>query len=110
MKSPRSRTMATWPASRVTCCCAPVHRQSQVTAGGCALPPTSMLVKENSEMTAGSLTHGFPEDYFVIKSVSNDLLWDVSTSSVADGTEVILYKEKESSLVASEHEDVNCLG
>ena len=46
-------------------------------------------------------TNGFPEGYFVIKSMANDRVLDVAGDLVEDGTEVILWPETESSLVES---------
>lgn len=42
---------------------------------------------------------GFPPGYFVIRSVATGRLWDVSSDEVEDGTPVILWPEKEQSLV-----------
>ncbi|KAH0838130.1 hypothetical protein J3R83DRAFT_6380 [Lanmaoa asiatica] len=49
------------------------------------------------------MTHlfGFPPGYFVIRSVATGRLWDVSSDEVEDGTSVILWPEKEQSLVES---------
>lgn len=44
---------------------------------------------------------GFPPGYFVIRSVATGRLWDVSSDEVEDGTPVILWPEKERSLVES---------
>ncbi|KAI9570371.1 WD40 repeat-like protein [Boletus coccyginus] len=48
-----------------------------------------------------TMTHlfGFPPGYFVIRSVATGRLWDVSLDEVEDGTPVILWSEKEQSLV-----------
>lgn len=53
-------------------------------------------------MSAESQSLGFPQGYFVIRSVATGRLLDVSGSEVEDGTEVILWPEKEQSLVESE--------
>ncbi|KAF7965183.1 hypothetical protein HWV62_45256, partial [Athelia sp. TMB] len=50
-------------------------------------------------MTADLQTFGFPPGYFVIRSVGADRLWDVGNDDVEDGTEIILWPEKEKSLV-----------
>ncbi|KII94049.1 hypothetical protein PLICRDRAFT_132413 [Plicaturopsis crispa FD-325 SS-3] len=44
-------------------------------------------------------THGFPSGYFVIRSVATDRLWDVGADQIEDGTEIILWPEKDNSLV-----------
>jgi len=51
-----------------------------------------------------TMTHlfGFPPGYFVIRSVATGRLWDVSLDEVEDGTPVILWSEKEQSLVEGE--------
>ena len=45
---------------------------------------------------------GFPPGYFVIRSVATDRLWDVSSDEVEDGTSLILWPQKEQSLVEGE--------
>lgn len=45
---------------------------------------------------------GFPPGYFVIRSVATDRLWDVSSDEVEDGTPLILWPQKEQSLVEGE--------
>lgn len=50
-------------------------------------------------MTADVQTFGFPPGYFVIRSVASDRLWDVAADDVEDGTEIVLWPEKEKSLV-----------
>ncbi|KAI6136433.1 WD40 repeat-like protein [Pisolithus sp. B1] len=44
---------------------------------------------------------GFPPGYFVIRSLATGRVWDVSADAVEDGTEVILWPEKEHSLIES---------
>lgn len=46
-------------------------------------------------------THGFPPGYFVIRSAASNRLLDIANDSIEDGTEVLLWPEKESSLVES---------
>ncbi len=46
-------------------------------------------------------TYGFPPGYFVIRSVATNRLLDVGGDEVEDGTELLLWAEKESSLVES---------
>lgn len=43
--------------------------------------------------------HGFPHGYFVIRSVATNRLLDVQGDCVEDGTEIVLWPEKEGSLV-----------
>lgn len=50
-------------------------------------------------MTADLQTFGFPAGYFVIRSIATQKLWDVEGDEVEDGTEIILWQEKEKSLV-----------
>jgi hypothetical protein len=44
-------------------------------------------------------TNGFPKGYFVIRSLATNRLLDVASDAVEDGAEVILFPQKESSLV-----------
>ncbi|KAJ7665090.1 hypothetical protein DFH06DRAFT_1186604 [Mycena polygramma] len=46
-------------------------------------------------------TYGFPPGYFVIRSVASQRLLDVSMDDIEDGTEVLLWPEKDSSIVES---------
>ncbi|KAF9532086.1 hypothetical protein CPB83DRAFT_848316 [Crepidotus variabilis] len=46
-------------------------------------------------------TFGFPVGYFVIKSVATGKVFDVGGDSIEDGTEILLFPEKEKSLVES---------
>ncbi|KIK54187.1 hypothetical protein GYMLUDRAFT_918846 [Collybiopsis luxurians FD-317 M1] len=52
-------------------------------------------------MTAISQSNGFPPGYFVIKSVATGRVLDVGGDQIEDGTEIILWPEKEKSLVES---------
>ncbi|KAF9229039.1 hypothetical protein BS17DRAFT_770944 [Gyrodon lividus] len=52
-------------------------------------------------MAAEAQLSGFPPGYFVIRSVATGRLWDVSLDEVEDGTEIVLWPEKEQSLVES---------
>jgi hypothetical protein len=45
--------------------------------------------------------NGFPPGYFVIRSLANGRMLDVEMDKAADGTPVLLWPEKESSLVES---------
>ena len=45
---------------------------------------------------------GFPLGYFCIRSIATGKLLDVPASETQDGQELILYNEKEKSLVESE--------
>lgn len=49
-------------------------------------------------------THGFPEGYFVIKSIASNRLLDVTRDEIEDGTEVNLWPEKEIQLVESQYQ------
>jgi len=44
-------------------------------------------------------TYGFPPGYFVIRSVASNRLLDVSMDDIEDGTEILLWPEKDSSIV-----------
>jgi hypothetical protein len=46
-------------------------------------------------------TNGFPPGYFFIRSVATNRLLDVTLDGMEDGTEIILWPEKETSLVES---------
>ncbi|KAF8846158.1 WD40 repeat-like protein [Paxillus ammoniavirescens] len=52
-------------------------------------------------MAAEAQLSGFPPGYFLIRSVATGRLWDVSLDEVEDGTEIVLWPEKEQSLVES---------
>ncbi|KAG1757821.1 WD40-repeat-containing domain protein [Suillus lakei] len=43
--------------------------------------------------------YGFPPGYFVIRNLANGRLWDVGGDDVEDGVEILLWPEKEKSLV-----------
>jgi hypothetical protein len=47
------------------------------------------------------LKHGFPSGYFIIKSVASNRVLDVAGDAIEDGAEVLLWLEKEKSLVES---------
>lgn len=55
----------------------------------------------NMALSAES-NYGFPSGYFVIRSLSVGRLFDIELDDVNDGAEVILWPEKESSLVEGE--------
>jgi hypothetical protein len=57
-----------------------------------------MLVKEGDEKASFN-DYGFPPGYFVLHSVSSGRMLDVSSDSVQDGAPLILWPEKDSSLV-----------
>lgn len=72
-------------------------------------PPSSPLSPPPdppSYSTAMSMTaegnYGFPPGYFVIRSVATERLLDVEQDNVGDGAEIILWPEKETSLVEGE--------
>ncbi|KAK0208650.1 hypothetical protein DFS33DRAFT_462965 [Desarmillaria ectypa] len=52
-------------------------------------------------MTADSKTNGFPDGYFIIRSAATKRLLDVACDAIEDGTELLLFPEKEKSLVES---------
>ncbi|OCH96414.1 WD40 repeat-like protein [Obba rivulosa] len=54
-----------------------------------------------SAQDADLRTYGFPQGYFIIRSVATDRLLDVESDMVEDSTEVILWPATESSLVES---------
>jgi hypothetical protein len=51
------------------------------------------------ESLANALSLGFPTGYFVIRSIATGKLLDVSGGLVEDGTEIVLWEEKDKSLV-----------
>ena len=53
-----------------------------------------------SASTYGSI-FGFPLGYFVIRSLATGRVLDVDANQISDGTEVVLWEEKEKSLVES---------
>ncbi|KDQ31259.1 hypothetical protein PLEOSDRAFT_1088710 [Pleurotus ostreatus PC15] len=54
-------------------------------------------------MTADTMqTFGFPPGYFIIRSIASNRLLDVTNDDVEDGTEIVLWPEKDSSLVECE--------
>jgi len=57
-----------------------------------------MLVKEGDEK-ALSNDHGFPTGRFLLRSVSSGRLLNVASDSVQDGAPIILWPEKDNSLV-----------
>lgn len=59
-----------------------------------------MLIKESDEK-ASSNDFGFPPGCFVLRSVSSRRLVDVASDSVRDGAPIILWPEKDNSLVES---------
>jgi hypothetical protein len=46
---------------------------------------------------------GFPVGYFVVKNAASRCVFDVIHDNVKDGTELILYTEKEKTMVESEY-------
>jgi hypothetical protein len=46
-------------------------------------------------------TCGFPAGYFIIRSVACNRMLDVTMDEIEDGTEIVLWPEKDSSLVES---------
>ena len=60
--------------------------------------PNTMLVKEGDEKASVN-DYGFPPGYFVLHSVSSGRMLDVSSDSIQDGAPIILWPEKDNSLV-----------
>lgn len=59
-----------------------------------------MLVKDGDGDEKESFNdYGFPPGYFVLHSVSSGRMLDVSSDSVQDGAPLILWPEKDNSLV-----------
>lgn len=52
-------------------------------------------------MTADTETYGFPAGYFIIRSIACNRVLDVTQDDIEDGTEIVLWPEKETSLVES---------
>jgi len=52
-------------------------------------------------MASDMQTHGFPPGYFIVRSVATNRALDVHGDDIEDGTEIILWSEKETSLVES---------
>lgn len=52
-------------------------------------------------MTADLQTYGFPAGYFVVRSIASNRLLDIEGDGIEDGSEVLLWPEKEKSLVES---------
>jgi WD repeat-containing protein 23 len=52
-------------------------------------------------MTADLQTFGFPPGYFVVRNIATNRLLDIENDQVEDSTEIILWPEKEYSLVES---------
>ncbi|KAF8445715.1 WD40 repeat-like protein [Boletus edulis BED1] len=55
--------------------------------------------QSNHRLQVMARLFGFPPGYFVIRSAATSRLWDVTLDEVEDGTPVILWPEKEHSLV-----------
>ncbi|KAJ7455933.1 hypothetical protein B0H11DRAFT_2066334 [Mycena galericulata] len=50
-------------------------------------------------MTADLQTSGFPTGYFIVRSVASNRLLDVTMDAIEDGTDLVLWPEKDSSIV-----------
>jgi hypothetical protein len=59
-----------------------------------------MLIKEGDEKDFPT-NRGFPQGCFVLRSVPTGRLLDVASDSVRDGAPIILWPEKDNSLVES---------
>lgn len=64
-------------------------------------PAEAALNMQLTPLDADLHTYGFPAGYFVIRSVATNRLLDVDSDDVEDGTNIILWPEKDSSLVES---------
>ena len=64
-----------------------------------ALLQNSSLYSRISSSAPDSL--GFPTGYFVIRNLATGRLWDVCENKPDDGTPIILFREKDASLVES---------
>ncbi|KAG2159612.1 WD40 repeat-like protein [Suillus bovinus] len=53
----------------------------------------------SSKIALSSSLYGFPPGYFVIRNLGNGRLWDVCGDDVEDSAEILLWPEKEKSLV-----------
>ena len=60
--------------------------------------PISMLIKDTDEK-ASSNGSGFPPGCFILRSVSSGRMLDVASDSVRDSAQLILWPEKDNSLV-----------
>jgi hypothetical protein len=58
----------------------------------------TILIKEGDEKNSSN-DHGFPLGYFLLGSVSSGRLLDVASDSIQDGAPIILWPEKDNSLV-----------
>ena len=56
----------------------------------------------NNTLNVDLNTYGFPQGYFVIKNVATNRFLDVDRDQVKDGTKIVLWPQKESSLVEGE--------
>ena len=59
-----------------------------------------MVIKENDKKASFN-DYGFPRGDFLLRSVSSGRMLDVSSDSVQDGTPIILWPEKDNSLLES---------
>ncbi|THH13014.1 hypothetical protein EW146_g7163 [Bondarzewia mesenterica] len=79
------------------------HAQNQARICIIQMVTLPTFVTQDTMTATNALTvadnYGFPSGYFVIRSVPMDRLLDVAMDSIEDGTEVILWLEKEKSLV-----------
>jgi hypothetical protein len=57
-----------------------------------------MVIKESDEKASPN-DYGFPLGDFLLRSVSSGRMLDVSSDSVQDGAPIILWPEKDNSLV-----------
>ncbi|THH05170.1 hypothetical protein EW145_g4992 [Phellinidium pouzarii] len=72
---------------------------STTDADDLTLPPSNPPPYSTTALLAMEKNYGFPPGCFVIKSVATGRLLDVELDDVEDGAEIILWPEKEGSLV-----------
>jgi len=65
---------------------------------GIMAPPSYSPTMSDAPLDA-HLNTGFPGGYFLVRSVATDKVLDVSRGESADGTEILLWRNKEKSLV-----------
>jgi hypothetical protein len=57
-----------------------------------------MLIKEDDKKSSSN-DHGFPSGFFVLRSASSARFLDVASDAIEDGSPIILWPEKDNSLV-----------
>lgn len=67
-----------------------------------AKPDTSLSIIMSESPGSMIQLSGFPVGYFVIKNAASRCVFDINGDNVRDGTEAILYAEKDITMVESE--------